>query len=229
MNRGLFVTGTDTGVGKTLVSCALLERWRAAGRRTAAMKPVAAGCRWQDGGWRNDDALALAAAATEPRDYALVNPVALEAACAPHLAAAEQGAGLHLDDLVQGYHRLAAGADVTLVEGAGGWRVPLAWPHTLADLPVRLGLPVLLVVGIRLGCLNHALLTAEAVRSDGLALAGWVASVLDPEDRRAEAQVETLARRLPGPLVGVVPHLERPCPQAAATYLQPRALAAEMG
>ena len=224
MSPGLFVTGTDTGVGKTLVSCALLERWRAAGRRTAAMKPVAAGCRRQDGAWRNDDALALAAAATEARDYALVNPVALEAACAPHLAAAEQGTALGLDELVQGYHRVSAGAELTLVEGAGGWRVPLDEQHTLADLPARLGLPVLLVVGIRLGCLNHALLTAEAVRADGLTLAGWVASVLDPEDPRAGAQVESLARRLPGPLVGMVPYLERPCAAAAAGHLRPQAL-----
>lgn len=224
MSAGLFVTGTDTGVGKTLVSCALLARWRAAGWRTAAMKPVAAGCRWRDGGWRNDDALALATEATERRDYALVNPVALEAACAPHLAAAEQGVALGLDELLDAYQRLAAGAQRTLVEGAGGWRVPLGPQHTLAGLPARLGLPVLLVVGVRLGCLNHALLTAEAVHSDGLTLAGWVANVLDPQDPRAAAQVETLARRIGAPLAGVLPYLRQPAAAAAAPYLEPDAL-----
>ena len=218
-HRALFVTGTDTGVGKTLVSCALLGRWREQGLRTTAMKPVAAGCLWRDGGWRNDDALALAAAATESRDYDLVNPVALEAAAAPHLAAAEQGSAIDLDRILASYRRLSAGSELTLVEGAGGWRVPLDDHQTLAAIPARLGLPVLLVVGVRLGCLNHALLTAEAVAADGLILSGWAASILDPGDRRAEAQVETLRRRLPAPLVGVVPHLDPPRVSAAARHL----------
>ncbi len=201
---GLFVTGTDTGVGKTVAACALLHALAAAGHRTAAMKPVAAGCHTAAEGLRNDDALALRAAATEPASYAAVNPVALEPACAPHLAAAEAGVAIDIASLARGARALEATADTVVVEGAGGWRVPVSPAETLADLARALGYPVVLVVAIRLGCLNHALLSAEAIRADGLALAGWIANCPDADTPRAAAQIDALQARLGAPLLGTL-------------------------
>jgi dethiobiotin synthetase len=205
----LFVTGTDTGVGKTWVSCGLMAAAAVAGLAVAGMKPVAAGCRRTPEGLRNDDAEALLALATVPLDYATVNPIALEPPVAPHLAAAEVGARLAVAPLAAALEPLRRQADLTVVEGAGGWLVPLNETETLADLAVRASLPVLLVVGVRLGCLNHALLTAESITARGLPLLGWVANVLD-DSARAPGNVETLAQRLPAPLLAVVPRLGAP-------------------
>ncbi|HEY5790721.1 MAG TPA: dethiobiotin synthase, partial [Gammaproteobacteria bacterium] len=205
--RGLFVTGTDTGVGKTLVAAALRLRLRAAGLRVAGYKPVAAGCDAGAGGLRNSDAELLRASATERWPYAAVNPYALAPPIAPHLAAAEAGVTLDLERLVAGYATLAEASDAVVVEGAGGWLVPLDDRLTLADLAARLGLDVVLVVGVRLGCLNHALLTAASVAAHGLRLAGWVANVIDPEVERLDGQLETLRRRLAAPCLGCIPRL----------------------
>lgn len=200
---GVFITGTDTGVGKTVVACALVTALRQRGLRVGVMKPVAAGCDATANGLRNDDALALMAASASPEAYQAVNPVALEPAIAPHIAAAEAGLTPDVDALAAGARRLEAGADLLVTEGAGGWRVPLTEQTGFADLARALGYPVVLVVAIRLGCLNHALLTAEAVRRDGLALAGWVANVPDPPPRWRE-QIASLEQRLGCPSLGTV-------------------------
>lgn len=205
--RAFFVTGTDTGVGKTYAACALLRAASAAGLSTLGLKPVAAGCEETDGGLRNEDALALMAASTVALPYAQVNPFALRAALAPHIAAAQEGRRLRsaqITGLVRGA-LMQGRADFTLVEGAGGWRVPLNENETLADVARELALPVLLVVGIRLGCINHALLTAEAIRHDGLRLAGWVANAIDPQMEAQQENIDTLRERLAAPLLGVVP------------------------
>ena len=206
MSKAWFVTGTDTEVGKTAISCALLAAAAAAGLRTAAVKPVAAGC---DDQGHNDDALQLLDCMTEPLDYAQVNPVALEAAIAPHIAAEREGKRLQAGRLAGICRGVMMGkADFVLIEGAGGWRVPISPRETLADLAVQLQVGVILVVGMRLGCINHALLTAEAIRRDGLELAGWVAN--QPGERMVchEENLDTLRRLLPAPLLGEVPYLE---------------------
>jgi len=217
VSRALFVTGTDTGVGKTAVSCALLRAAARAGLSTAAVKPVAAGC---DADGRNEDAVALSACMTAQLDYAQVNPVALPDALAPHIAAARAGRRLQVSRLA-GLCRgvMLGGADLTLIEGAGGWRVPVNDRETLADLARELAAPVLLVVGMRLGCINHALLTAEAIRRDGLALAGWVANTCGPPMAAYEDNLDTLLRLLDAPLLGALPRLEPWDPEEAANFL----------
>lgn len=203
-----FVTGTDTEVGKTWISCRLLEQAGAAGGRSYGLKPVAAGADETASGLRNEDAVQLMAASTEKLDYELVNPVLLKAAIAPHIAAADENRLVTVSRLA-GYVRgavMAHSADLVLVEGAGGWNVPLNDRESLADLAVELAYPVILVVGMRLGCINHALLTAEAIKASGLRLAGWVANDMgNPMPRLAE-NIEALAQRLPAPRIV----LERP-------------------
>lgn len=209
MSRAYFIAGTDTGVGKTLVACALLRAARTSGLTTAAIKPVAAGCERTPLGWRNDDALLLQREASLPLPYQQVNPVPLPLAIAPHLAAAAAGQRLSAGDLAARCRPvLALAADITLVEGAGGWRVPLNDCETMADVPRLLAIPVVLVVAMRLGCLNHALLAAEAIRSDGLELAGWIAnSAGGAAMSHYRENCATLESRLGCPLLGDVPHL----------------------
>ncbi|MEZ5569003.1 MAG: dethiobiotin synthase [Halioglobus sp.] len=222
MSKAFFVTGTDTEVGKTAVSCALLRAAAQRGLSTAAVKPVAAGC---DAQGRNEDAIALGDAMTLTLDYSQVNPVALSEAIAPHIAAQHEGRQLQvarLAGLCRGV--LTAGADLTLVEGAGGWRVPISPRETLAGLARELQLPVLLVVGMRLGCINHALLTAEAVRRDGLALAGWVANTCGEQMACYKENLDTLRKLLPAPLLGEVPHLAPWNADTAARHLDLQAL-----
>ena len=206
MTRTLFVTGTDTGVGKTAISCALLDAARQAGLRTAAIKPIAAGC---DAAGHNEDALELMQWMTEPLEYEQVNPVALSAAIAPHIAAQQEGRSVQVSRLA-GLCRgvMSAGADFVLIEGAGGWRVPVNARETLADLAVQLRVGVVLVVGMRLGCINHALLTAEAIARDGLELVGWVANQPGEAMPSYRENLDTLQRRLAAPLVGEVPLLQ---------------------
>ncbi|UUY09814.1 dethiobiotin synthase [Pseudomonas sp. J452] len=221
MKQAYFVTGTDTEVGKTTIAAGLLHAARLAGLSTAAAKPVASGCERTSDGLRNSDALALLGECTLPLSYAQVNPLAFAPAIAPHLAAREAGVALTLEALTVPVQQvLAQGADFTLVEGAGGWRVPLAGQASLSDLPIALGLPVILVVGVRLGCINHALLTAEAIARDGLTLAGWVANIVEPQTARLEENLATLAERLPAPCLGQVPRLAQASPAAVAAYLQ---------
>lgn len=205
MSKAWFVAGTDTGVGKTAVSCGLLAAAAEAGLRTAAVKPVAAGC---DDNGHNEDALYLQAAMTEDLDYSQINPVALKAAIAPHIAAGLEGKRMQASRLAGLCRGVMMGdADFVLVEGAGGWRVPINPRETLADLAVELQLGVVLVVGMRLGCINHALLTAEAIRRDGLQLTGWVANQCGPRMDNHSENLDTLRQLLPAPLLGDVPFL----------------------
>ena len=216
MSAGVFVTGTDTGVGKTHTAVSLVVALRRAGFQVGVLKPVAAGVIETNHGARNDDAVALAAASAQAVEYDFLNPYLFSEAVAPHLAAAE--AGVEIDpELIRGvYLQLADRHDVMVVEGAGGWLVPLGPHGTLADVAVALGLPVLLVVGMRLGCLNHALLTADAIAASGLELAGWVANCIDPEMRRLDGNIATLAERLPAPLVATLPWEPSATPESNA-------------
>lgn len=218
--RGYFVAGTDTGVGKTLATCTLLERARTDGRRAAGMKPIAAGCEPTPDGPRNEDALALMRHARVAADYATVNPIALPEPLSPHLAAARAGAAIDLAPVHAAYARLAADADLVFVEGAGGWLAPLSDALAMNDLARRLGLPVILVVGLRLGCLNHAQLTARAIAADGLSLAGWIGSSIDPQMACREDNVATLRRRLPAPCLGVLPWAPATDPARLAVHLR---------
>ncbi|MDF2395585.1 dethiobiotin synthase [Pseudomonas sp. 3MA1] len=221
MSPAYFITGTDTDVGKTTIAAGLLHAARLAGLSTAAGKPVASGCELGPKGLRNADALALLAQSSLPLSYAEVNPFAFEPAIAPHLAAREAGVALTVQSLLMPMRELLAkGADFTLIEGAGGWRVPLADQDNLSDLAMALGLPVILVVGVRLGCINHALLSAEAIAQDGLQLAGWVANIIEPKTSRLEENLATLAERLPAPCLGRVPRLKPASAEAVAEHLQ---------
>ncbi|MGL4317747.1 MAG: dethiobiotin synthase [Pseudomonas sp.] len=220
MSNAYFVTGTDTEVGKTTIAAGLLHAARLAGLSTAAAKPVASGCEPSAEGLRNSDALVLLGECTLALSYEQVNPFAFAPAIAPHLAAREAGVVLTVAALAGPVRQvLERGADFTLVEGAGGWRVPLAGSESLSDLAIELGLPVILVVGVRLGCINHALLSAEAIARDGLRLAGWVANIVDPQTARLEENLATLAERLPAPCLGRVPFLAEASPAAVAASL----------
>ena len=177
---GLYITGTDTGIGKTHASVALIQALRSAGRRVAGMKPVASGCVYVDGRWRNEDALALMAAADSRAEYATVNPYALPDATAPQLAAARAGVSLDMQVMLDAYRLLAVDVDTVLVEGAGGWLAPLSDSIGQLDMVRSLDLPVLIVVGLRLGCINHARLTEQAVLASGSRLLGWLANAVEP-------------------------------------------------
>jgi len=203
--RSCFVTGTDTGVGKTLVASALIHLHAASGLRAGGMKPVASGAFLHEGVWCNEDVQALQAASNVALPVHLVNPFLLRQATTPHIAAAEEGVQISLEHLVQCHAQLQSACDVLVVEGAGGFMVPLNAEHNSGDLAVRLGLPVVLVVGIRLGCINHALLSAQAIRARGLCLAGWVANHIDAGEKQADAMVASLVQRLRAPLLGRLP------------------------
>lgn len=208
--KTFFVTGTDTGVGKTMVSATILEAAKAAGRRTLGMKPVASGCENTPEGLRNEDALILQRVATESLVYDLVNPVAFAPAIAPHVAAEQAGRVISADRLV-GFCRglQMRPADLLLIEGAGGWRVPLNDRETYSAVPRALGVPVILVVALRLGCINQALLTAEAIRNDGMLLAGWVANHAEPAAMSCEQEtLDYLMKHIHAPCLGVMPWVE---------------------
>lgn len=209
--RKYFVAGTDTDCGKTFVSCVLLHAAAKLGRSTVGMKPVAAGAEQTEQGLRNDDALRLQRAASLPLGYEQVNPVCLPAAVSPHLAAAQAGKRLQVQR-ISGFCQgvLMKRADLTLIEGAGGWRVPLSEHEFMSDLARALNLPVILVVGMKLGCLNHALLTAEAIVRDGLGIAGWIATQRDPGMALVEENLQTLREALPFPCLGHIPFLADP-------------------
>lgn len=201
MARGFFVTGTDTGVGKTRVACALLHALVAASERAVGMKPVAAGAERDAAGWLNEDVAALMQAGNVDAPRELINPYCFEAAIAPHIAAAREGVVIEPARIVESFHALTARASVVVVEGAGGFCIPLSDETDSAALAARLGLPVVLVVGMRLGCLNHALLTQQAIRASGLRLAGWVANHIDPQMAVPDDNVATLQQRLAAPLL----------------------------
>ncbi len=196
MNNGFFITGTDTEIGKTRFSVQLVQALRARGEQVAVMKPVASGARRIDGVLRNDDALALLAAAGNQQAYATCNPFCFEPPIAPHVAAREAGVRIDLQRIENLARDLSHQADRLVVEGVGGWRVPLDGSADVATLAGRLQLPVILVVGLRLGCINHALLTAEAIRADGLNLIGWVANHIDPAASRVLEMIEAIDARI---------------------------------
>lgn len=214
--HGLFVTGTDTGVGKTLVACALLRALADRGLRVAGMKPVAAG-REPDGTFHDVEGLVAAANIAAPREW--VNPYAFDLPIAPHIAAARAGVRIELPRILAAWRELSGLADAVVVEGVGGFRVPLNESEDAADLAAALALPAVLVVGLRLGCLNHALLTAQAVRAAGVALAGWVANELAPGMEALEENVAALDARLGCPRLGRIPFQASPSTRAAAARL----------
>lgn len=215
-----FIAGTDTDVGKTTVAAGLLHAAALKGLSTLGAKPVASGCEVTAKGLRNSDALALMAASSVKLSYEQINPVAFEPAIAPHIAAREAGVALTVGSLLGPMrHVLVQNADFTLIEGAGGWRVPLSDQANLSDLAIALKLPVILVVGVRLGAISHALLSAEAIARDGLHLVGWVANIIDPKTARLEENLATLAERLPAPCLGRVPYLKDASAQSVAEHL----------
>jgi len=206
MNRAVFIAGTDTGIGKTHAACTLLHALRAAGRSACGMKPVASGCAETPDGLRNDDALALLAAGDTEAPYALVNPTTLREPLSPHLAAEHDGTEITLAPLREAFVQLQATHDAVVVEGIGGWLVPLAPGLFASDIAKQWQLPVILVVGLRLGCLNHAQLSARAIAADGCRLLGWIGNCVDPAMDALEENVATLCRLLPAPCLGMLPH-----------------------
>ncbi|HEY9210807.1 MAG TPA: dethiobiotin synthase [Methylotenera sp.] len=210
MQQSYFVVGTDTNVGKTYVASALLRHFVSSGKSAVGMKPVASGCeRSEHGIWQgqlvNDDVVALYEAGNVPAALELINPYHFEPAIAPHIAAEKAGVEIDVDLIVRSYHTLAEMADVVVVEGAGGFFVPVNGQQTLADLAVKLNLPIILVVGMRLGCINHALLTVEAIKVRGLELAGWVANQVGPDMPMFAENLASLQQRITAPCLSVVP------------------------
>ena len=214
--QAYFVTGTDTEVGKTFATCALLHSARQQGLQALGMKPIAAGV---DGNGCNEDVERLITASSIAAPRELVNPYCFDAPVAPHIAAAVEGRSIDPNRIAAAARDLTAGADLLLVEGVGGFRVPLGDDFDTADLAERLALPVILVVGLRLGCLNHALLTTEAIRSRGLKLAGWIANGIDPDMPWPEENITALKERIAAPLLGYLPWQENADPALAAQHL----------
>ena len=213
MSKGLLVTGTDTEIGKTRVSVAMLLALGGRGLKVAGMKPVASGCEMQDGKLRNDDAMQLLRHSTVELDYETVNPFSYEPPIAPHIAAARAGQEIDLATLEQTYATIAAKAEFTIVEGIGGWRVPLtARGQDISELALRLKLPVALVVGIKLGCISHAILTAEAIRRDGCNLTGWIANTMDPSYDTMQETLQAISSATGMEPTAVVPHTQQPQP-----------------
>jgi dethiobiotin synthetase len=226
MTPALFVTGTDTGVGKTRVAAALCRALAARGIRVAAMKPVASGCALTPEGLRNEDALALLAAMNVRARYSDVNPYAFAPAIAPHIAAREAGVEIDFDVLDRAYERLRMQSQTLIVEGAGGWLAPLDSLRAFADLAVHWHMDVVLVVGMRLGCLNHALLTAESIERRGLRLRGWVANSIDPKFERLTENISSLKSRILAPCLGIFSFEPQADPEALAQALAVNALTA---
>ena len=217
---GFYVTGTDTGIGKTIASTALLHALRSQRMRATGMKPVASGCEPSAAGWRNEDALALLAASDPQPLYADLNPYALPLPLAPEIAAREADVAIRLDTLVSAFQRLQAMADAVVVEGVGGWSAPLSATLDQVDLVRALRLPVVMVVGMRLGCINHARLTARAIAADGCELVGWIANHMDPDMQRQDENFELLRMRLQAPCWGRLPFSPKPDAQDMSRALR---------
>jgi dethiobiotin synthetase len=224
MTQAYFITGTDTGIGKTVIAASLLRIAGDHGLSTLGLKPVSAGCELTDGQWMNDDAQELMRLSSISPDYSTVNPLALHEAMAPHIAAERAGIKINAADLVGHCKASLSRADFVVIEGAGGWQVPLNDSETMAELAAGIGCPVVMVVGMRLGCINHALLTAMAIRQQGLRLAGWVANHTDPDMVVADENVRALARRIAAPLLGRIPFLANASAQTAASHFEPDVL-----
>ncbi len=216
MSHAYFLTGTDTEIGKTFITCALLHHAAQRGLKAAGIKPVAAGT---DAAGVNEDVASIRAASNLALPPETINPYCFKSAIAPHIAAAEEGVTIDFAPIAAACDHARQLADLLIVEGVGGFRVPLGVDRDSADLAVALSLPVILVVGLRLGCINHALLTAEAIAARGLTLAGWVANRIDPAMPRQEENIAALATRLVAPLLGTVPHIADGGPAAAAACL----------
>ncbi len=214
-----FVTGTDTEIGKTLVSAAILHSLASRGVRACGMKPVAAGAVMRDGELHNDDADMLTAAGNVNLPRNITTPYMLRDACAPHIAAAREGIAIEAVPIIAAYAELAAACDAVVVEGVGGFRVPFSDDFDSAQMAEQLNLPVILVVGLRLGCLSHALLTIEAIVRRDLVLAGWVVNEIDPEMQFADENIAALAARIPAPMLGRVPYLDNPTAEEAAKFI----------
>lgn len=211
-----FVTGTDTGVGKTLISCALLHAFAAQGKKVVGMKPVAAGC---DDDNLNEDVKKLRASSNILTSLGQINPYSFYLPVAPHIAAHHAGVNINFERILESYQELSSQADVVIVEGAGGFIVPLNETQNSADLVVAMGLPVILVVGMRLGCLNHALLTIHAIKEYNLECAGWIANVLDANMAALDENIHTLRQLLDAPLLGILPYSAAPEPRELASLI----------
>ena len=214
-----FVTGTDTEIGKTLVSCAILHTLAAAGVRACGMKPVAAGAEMRDGELHNEDADRLVACSNVHLMGSITTPYMLRDACAPHIAAAREGISIEAVPIIAAFAEVAAASDAVVVEGVGGFRVPFSDDFDSAQMAEQLNLPVILVVGLRLGCISHALLTIEAIVRRDLVLAGWVVNEVDPEMRFADENIAALAARIPAPMLGRIPYLEQATAEEAAKFI----------
>lgn len=208
--QGFFVTGTDTEVGKTWATLALMGAWKKQGKRVAGMKPVASGCKEGAGGLRNEDALLIQSLCSERFPYDWINPCAYSPPIAPHIAAEQCGRPVDVEAIKSAYEFLRQRSEVVVVEGIGGWRVPLGDKTSLIDIVQSLNLPVLLVVGLRLGCINHALLTVESVDINGCRLAGWIACPVDEHYSTTDETITALKQRLTSPFLGILPRLPEP-------------------
>ncbi len=217
--RGVFVTATDTGMGKTWVSIGLIKALRTRNFRVAGMKPVATGCEGPASMLRNSDALQLHEVSSLQAPYDLINPYRFKPPIAPHLAAARIGCSISLEEIQKAYTKLTGMAEFVVVEGLGGWLVPLGGRHDVSDMVRALGIPVLLVIGLRLGCINHALLSARAIREDGAQLLGWIATGVDPDYSTTAETCDYLGEALGAPPLAVVPNLAGPAPEQLAGYM----------
>jgi len=220
MAEGYFITGTDTECGKTAMTLGLMQKLQSTGYSVLGMKPVASGAVPTADGLRNDDARRILRQASIPLQYDLVNPFAFEPPIAPHVAAEQAGMDIRFDRILESLRELSNRADLVVVEGVGGWRVPLGNDGAVSDLARAMNLPVVLVVGMKLGCINHALLTAESILSGGFKMTGWVANVVHPEMLEQEANIATLKREITAPCLGVVPYMPQITVQAVADWLQ---------
>ena len=206
-SQGFFITGTDTGIGKTWATIALMQSCKAEGMKVAGMKPIASGCEEINGQYKNEDALMIQSCCSDSYPYELINPYAFREPIAPHIAAEKVSADVELKKIADIYTFLAEQNDIVIVEGVGGWRVPLSDILTTRDIVNTLDIPVILVVGLRLGCINHALLTNQVIHSDNIQLAGWIANSVDRDYLETEKTMQTLMQHISAPLLGKMPFL----------------------
>ena len=206
-SKGFFITGTDTGIGKTWSTVALMQAYKDIGMNVAGMKPVASGCEESEGRLKNEDALLIQSRCSAEYPYEIVNPYAFREPVAPHIAAEKVAATIEIKNIVKAYNFLCEQNDIVFVEGVGGWRVPLSGDLSICDMVVALEIPVVLVVGLRLGCINHALLTNQVIHSDNIPLAGWIVNSIDRDYAEPEKTIETLEQHISAPLLGRLPCL----------------------
>lgn len=207
MTKSYFITGTDTGVGKTCATVALMYYFKQQGQTVLGMKPIAAGCEWLDGQLKNEDALLLQENASLQLPYQKINPYAYELPVSSHLAGKKNP--VRIDTVVQRFNDLSNKVDVVLVEGAGGWLAPINEQEDIADLVKALDIPVIIVVGIKLGCINHAKLTFQAINNIGVKCSGWLAVCIEPNMLKADENIETLKKQISAPLLGIFPYMEK--------------------